>query len=663
MDINNNISGILAETQKLKNANIEFELALQKLELTQKNMVLGNEKISNAYQDNALKIRKAEAAIKSNNEQIDKNIKMLDMAKGSLEKNKALLELLKAQYIALTNSQDGSTQGASKLNNQITLLSKTVDDQEKKISKSREVFDFHEKSITAVKSAFDGLNKGAGNFAPELSSVANGFNALKTGLEVAQTGFKSVGMAIKATGFGLLMIVLESLSQYFNNDKIGIKRLQGGLAAVQVVVGKINHVFQELGRIIVEALLSPVDTIKTFWNGLINTFGKSFYALGDIITGVFTANPAKVSAGMSTLSREVNAATNNIKKGFKLLKNEVIDTGKEIKNAYNDAYNKAGEKKPAGGSVKRTKRKKQSLRVPPLDNAKNMSYAETLIRDKKQYDTELALLNDLLNKKLISQQQYQTQSRQLQDTFHQNVGSTFQLFAEHQMKDLQKQQRELVELQLKNTISHDEKNAKKAILPAQKLDAEKQLIADKYEYERFLANDNVEKIKEIEAKKQQDLTALTQQYEQQRKEFALNTAQQVSDKAFSIIGNNIKSSSDAKIRGLEKDKASELSNKNLTQTQRKAIEDKYQKKENQEKVKAFKAEQKASVLQAVVNGALAITKATSAKGFGALCYPGHYCFNSAAGSHIWPKTTGVCQRRPLYIRWQGCCAARLQPYR
>ena len=94
----------------------------------------------------------------------------------------------------------------------------------------------------------------------------------------------------------------------------------------------------------------------------------------------------------------------------------------------------------------------------------------------------------------------------------------------------------------------------------------------------------------------------------------MQSAQQVADKAFSIIQNNIKTQSDARIRGLEKDKSAELSNKNLTNTQKKAIEDKYQKKEAAEKVKAFKAEQKTSILQAVINGALAITKATSQTG-------------------------------------------------
>ena len=44
------------------------------------------------------------------------------------------------------------------------------------------------------------------------------------------------------------------------------------------------------------------------------------------------------------------------------------------------------------------------------------------------------------------------------------------------------------------------------------------------------------------------------------------------------------------------------------------IEQKYQQKENQVKLKAFKDEQKASIAQAVVNGAIAVTKAEAQTG-------------------------------------------------
>jgi hypothetical protein len=267
--------------------------------------------------------------------------------------------------------------------------------------------------------------------------------------------------------------------------------------------------------------------------------------------------------------------------------------------------------KPQKSFVKKT----AQTHSAQLLEAKSITFAKQIELDRQNYDTELALLNDQLSKKLISLDDYNKQAEQLQDNYYLAIGEKVRFFNKNDFAEAKKHMQDIVDAhQHEDVMANDRQKVDKAILPGQKLDAEKQQITDKYNYEITLAAGNAEKIKELENKKQQEITQLTQQYEQQRRDFALQTAQQVSDKAFSIIGNNIKSQSDAKIKGLEKDKAAELSNKNLTSTQRQAIEAKYQKQENAEKIKAFKAEQKASILQAVINGALAVTKATSQTG-------------------------------------------------
>jgi hypothetical protein len=129
-----------------------------------------------------------------------------------------------------------------------------------------------------------------------------------------------------------------------------------------------------------------------------------------------------------------------------------------------------------------------------------------------------------------------------------------------------------------------------------------------------LVNTDTQKLLQEEEQKQQALTEIAKRHEQERKEFALQAAQKVSDTAFGMLKSSIQSQADAKIKSLETQKQAELSNSSLTAAQKQAIEDKYKKKEAEEKVKAFKAEQKASILQAVINGALAITKATSQTG-------------------------------------------------
>ncbi|NOW97223.1 hypothetical protein FHW89_003904 [Mucilaginibacter sp. SG564] len=262
------------------------------------------------------------------------------------------------------------------------------------------------------------------------------------------------------------------------------------------------------------------------------------------------------------------------------------------------------------------KKEAPQTRSADLLEAQSITFAKQIELDKQHYDTELALLNDQLSKKLISQDDYNKLAEQLQEKFHLAIGDKVQFFNKNDFDEAKKHMQDMFTAaeQQRLTIDNDQKNVDKAILPGQKLDAEKQLITDKYNYEISLAAGNADKIKELETKKQQEITQLTQQYEQQRQDFAMQSAQQVANAAFSILQNNIKNQSDAKIKGLEKDKAAELSNKSLTNTQRQAIEAKYQKQEAAEKVKAFKSEQKASILQAVINGALAVTKATSQAG-------------------------------------------------
>jgi len=160
-------------------------------------------------------------------------------------------------------------------------------------------------------------------------------------------------------------------------------------------------------------------------------------------------------------------------------------------------------------------------------------------------------------------------------------------------------------------IDDDQSKVDNANSPSAKLAAQKKLIWDQAQYEIDAANGNSVKILQIETKRNKAIADLDKQSRKQRQDQEIQIAQQVASAAFSLISNSIKSSSEAKIKGLESDKAKELSNTNLTKSQKAAIEAKYKKKENDEKVKAFKAEQKMQIAQAVINGAIAVTKTLS----------------------------------------------------
>jgi archaellum component FlaC len=158
---------------------------------------------------------------------------------------------------------------------------------------------------------------------------------------------------------------------------------------------------------------------------------------------------------------------------------------------------------------------------------------------------------------------------------------------------------------------------------ADKLSKEKERISEKYAFEIEQAQGNSEKIKAIVTQRDKELTQIDKKAAQDSANFIIQTSKQIASSAFSVISNSIKEESAAKIAGLQKDMSAELNNRSLTSAQKLAIEQKYKQKENQEKTKAFKDEQKVSIAQALINGAIAVTKAEAQTGvLGALVIPG-----------------------------------------
>ncbi|WP_432326121.1 hypothetical protein ACRQ5D_17900 [Mucilaginibacter sp. P25] len=342
-----------------------------------------------------------------------------------------------------------------------------------------------------------------------------------------------------------------------------------------------------------QAKLKSDDDSLTFWDKVMDVLNRNPGAAGEGSRGIpntsETADREKKKQAENRRAQAVKDAQNEQKKleaiaaGFQ---KQAADIAKEMDMSFWDNFD-------TDTAPQKKKQKIDTSRAAQLLQARAITFAKQIELDKQHYDIELAALNDALSRKLISQEDYDKKSEQLQQKFHLGIGDKIQFFNKNDFDEAKKQMQAVIDAnQHEDTVAKDEKKVDKALLPGQKLEAEKQLIDDKYSYEIKLAAGNVDKIKELEDQKQKDITALTQQYEQQRKEFALQSAQQVADKAFSIIQNNIKTQSGARIRGLEKDKSAELSNKNLTNTQKKAIEDKYQKRKLQKKSRPLRQNRK-----------------------------------------------------------------------
>ena len=94
----------------------------------------------------------------------------------------------------------------------------------------------------------------------------------------------------------------------------------------------------------------------------------------------------------------------------------------------------------------------------------------------------------------------------------------------------------------------------------------------------------------------------------------LQITQDVADASYKIITEGIALETDAKVKQLETEKKQKLSAAGLTQDAINKINADYTNKEKNVKLQGFKAQQKADMGQAIINGAVAITKVTAQSG-------------------------------------------------
>ena len=95
----------------------------------------------------------------------------------------------------------------------------------------------------------------------------------------------------------------------------------------------------------------------------------------------------------------------------------------------------------------------------------------------------------------------------------------------------------------------------------------------------------------------------------EKKDYALEQASVIQGAIFDIVKINQQAALDNKLSILEKEKAGELNNKNLTEQQKLEIEEKYSAKARKIKQDAFKKQRAADIIQGIINTALAVVKA------------------------------------------------------
>ena len=157
------------------------------------------------------------------------------------------------------------------------------------------------------------------------------FTALKTGLKSAVNGFKSLRVAIIATGIGALIVGILAVKEAFTSSEEGQNKFAKILGVIGSITGNLSDLLSNLGMKIIDVFENPKQAIKDFanlikqnvfnrFNGILELIPNLSKAVKQLFKGDFSGASetavnavAKVALGTENLTDSIKNASNALK--------------------------------------------------------------------------------------------------------------------------------------------------------------------------------------------------------------------------------------------------------------------------------------------------------------------------------------------------------------
>lgn len=173
-------------------------------------------------------------------------------------------------------------------------------------------------------------------------------------------------------------------------------------------------------------------------------------------------------------------------------------------------------------------------------------------------------------------------------------------------------QEDAANIDAEGAVTEAQKNKVKLAQINKKYDDEITALKRKYSKELQATKEFQDKLAQIEKNRKNELNQNQgldpKDLHKMELQAAIEGAQEISNAVFEIGKNNRQADTDARIKTLEDQRSKELSNTHLTETQKAAINQKFDRDEAAIKLKAWQADKTAQEEQILINGAIAIAK-------------------------------------------------------
>ena len=191
------------------------------------------------------------------------------------------------------------------------------------------------KNTQELESSMSGLDQASGGMITK-------FKGLKSGLKNVINGFKSMRVAIIATGIGALVLAVSALGAAFTSTEEGQNKFNKIMLVISSVTGNLIDILANLGNAIIYAFTNPLDAIEKFkdfivenitnrFEAAIDTVGFLGSAIKKVFSGDFTGAMEDAKSAGSSYIDTLTGVKNTIDKtteSVKGLADEIIREGK-----------------------------------------------------------------------------------------------------------------------------------------------------------------------------------------------------------------------------------------------------------------------------------------------------------------------------------------------
>lgn len=582
----------------LKQQNISFEqlqkVQAQTVETTQKLDAIGKQLIQSEEKLKQVSDTRTEQIIKNRVETAKATQAIKDKLKANTAEEGSLVRM-RQRLKELTEAYDKSGQRTK-------AAAKEINDLSKQIGKAEAATNRHQRNVGNYTSAFDKFKNVTSLLPGTLGNVTSSAEGVIT--KLASLG--PVGITVAGT----IAAAGAQVAAFFLKTEKGAELLErkwaGMKAAFNVLVGELASG----GEKIVDSW-DKVQEQSTFWTKTLSIFGIQGQLLGTRMDLASTAAEKYTGAMQDVQDIERELIVPRAKA------NDAIAKGTEL---YNDATQAADKRRDALKSVIAEEDKiadaeiaNQHKLVLALTERNKLAKDAGTIRDEQlkeleeatakeiALDTESTLRTNKTKKRIA------TLNKEIadQETERQEKLKKQQAEANKKLIEAAKTEQEIERNSLEEIDKLNQEATKKEE-EREKAKVEEQNRIDDFNFEQ--TKKRLEE--EVEIRKQKDEQELK---DLKDKEAIKQAIQDASFEAATMLNDELTSRRIANIEKefavLEMQKEAELSNVNLTATQKQQIEEKYAKKAAELKTKQAKAEKEGAIFSSIINTAVAVVKA------------------------------------------------------